>query len=123
MKKTSFNISKKDFCNALEQLKEANDLKDNVNHMIFTATKVETDFLSGYGMSVDHAGLVVHLLELLMHDTDDTVSWWCWEADFGRKEDFHIFINDEPIDTSTPEKLYDYLVEEASHKTQEDKHE
>lgn len=111
MKKTSFNISKEDFCNALEQLKEANDLKDNVNHMIFTATKVETDFLSGYGMSVDHADLVVHLLELLMHDTDDTISWWCWEADFGRKENFHIYIDDEPIDTSTPERLYDFLME------------
>jgi len=123
MKKTCFNISKEDFCNAIEQLREANDLKDNINHMIFTAKKVETDFLSGYGMTVDHAGLVVHLLSLLTHDTDDTISWWCWEANFGREEDFHIYIDDKPIDTSTPEKLYDYLVEEASHKTQEDKHE
>ena len=113
MKKTSFDITKKDFCDALTQLREANDLKENVNHMIFTATKVETDFLSGYGMSVDHAGLVVRLLELLTHDLDETISWWCWEADFGREEDFHIYINDEPIDTSTAEKLYDHLVDEA----------
>ena len=113
MKKTSFNISKKDFCKTLNQLRAANDLKDNVNKMIFTTTELETDFLSGYGMVVDHADLVVHLLSLLMHDTDETISWWCWEADFGREEDFHIYINDKPIDTSTPEKLYDYLVGEA----------
>lgn len=111
MTKTSSDITKEDFCKALHQLQAANDLKNNINHMIFSATDVESDFLSGYGMSVDHADLVVHLLELLMHDTDDVISWWCWEADFGRKENFHIYIDDEPIDTSTPEQLYNFLME------------
>ena len=120
-KKTiSFDITKEDFANALNQLRDAADLKNKVDNLIFTSVNIESDFLSGYGMCIDHEGLVVDLLEKLMHDEDGTISWWCWEADYGRDDTMKIFVNDQAIDVSTVDKLYDYLLNEANNKTVED---
>ena len=55
-------------------------------------------------------------------DDTDTLSWWLYECNYGR--DFKIGDledNGVKVDLTTPEKLYDYLVEcyEKMHKKKE----
>ena len=112
-------MSKEKFCDAINQLRAAHDLKERIDNMIFTEVDVESDFLSGYGMSIDHAGLVVELLEMIMED-DDLISWWCWEMNFGRDcEEDSFSINKKSIDVSTAEKLYDFLIDYVEGKYRE----
>ena len=106
-------FSKDDFCRIIHQLQAADDLRKKINNLIFTAVDVESDFLSGYGMTVDHAGLVIELLERVMKDEEDTIGWWIYESDYGRDENMHIYIDHEPVDLSDAAKLYDFLIQEA----------
>ena len=109
---TSFKLSKERFCDIIKQLQAASDLKDKIEHLIFSEVDVESDFLSGYGMSIDHAGLCVELLEMIMGDEDGTISWWIWEMDFGREcDEDSLSVGGKPIDVSTAEKLYNFLIE------------
>ena len=106
-----FDISKTTFSKILKQLMNANDLKNEVDDLIMEYAPEGHDFMSGSGLSIDHECAVVELLELLTHDDADDIGWWCWEANYGRRPDFTISINGQDVDLSTPEKLYDYLLD------------
>ena len=114
MTKISFRISKDDFCKIIRRMQAADDLKRKIDNLIFETVEVESDFLSGYGMCVDHSGLVVDCLEMLTYDYAHLISWWVWEADYGRDKDMKMYIDDDEPNLSTPELLYDYLLEDAN---------
>lgn len=107
-------ITKKEFVDIINRLKEADDFVEETNK---NAKKLKdaiiSDFYNASSLSISHEDIVVKLLkELFNLQDDDTLIWWLYDLDYGRdyKEgDFRDGDGNE-IDVSTPEKLYDYLV-------------
>ena len=51
----------------------------------------------------------------MFNDRGNWISWWLYEQDYGRSVRIDDVFNEEIgkfIDLTTPEKLYDYLIEE-----------
>lgn len=113
MMKISSNLNKMEFCDIINQLREATDLCNQIYKMFNKVQFIDRDFLDPYGLCINHENLVVRLLEKIMHDQDETISWWIYEADYGRDNTMHIYVDKKPIDLSSPELLYDFLMKEG----------
>lgn len=107
-------ITKKEFVEIINRLKETDELKNKINSLIRESTDcMITDFTEAGSLLICHEDIVVKLLENMFNDTD-TISWWLYDRDYGRKFKIgDIYYNDgyKP-DLTTAEKLYDYLLEE-----------
>lgn len=107
-------ISKKEFVEIIERLKNYNDLQDKIDDLFKNnIDNKEMDFMNAGSICIGHETIVVRLLENIFNDKD-TISWWLYECNYGR--DFSLGdleVNGVAIDISTAEKLYDYLIKEA----------
>ena len=109
-------IGKKEFVDIINKLKEVNDFVDNTND---NARKLHdaivSDLFNASSLMISHETIVVKLLENMFNlQDDDTLTWWLYEKDYGRKFKIGDFTVDEvDIDLTTPEKLYDYLIKEC----------
>lgn len=112
-------MDKDRFCKIINQLKASEEMCGRINEIIYEYSNVLcTDFVNGYTFDGFHSSIVVELLEEILGDKYETVSWWCWETNFGKgKDKFGV----EPIITldagteirlNTPEELYDFLIQE-----------
>ena len=106
-------ISKKEFIEIINKLKEVDAFVEQTNN---NAKKLHdaivSDFFNASSLMISHENIVVKLLENMFDDRDSMISWWLYENDYGRKFKMGSFsVNDVDIDLTTPEKLYDYLVE------------
>ena len=110
-------ITKEQFVTIINRLKETDEMVDKINNIIRNSTdSIISDFTNAGSIMICHEDIVLHLLEDIFNDTD-TISWWLYEKDYGR--DIRMKMWDEQgneIDVSTPEKLYDYLVESIDKK-------
>lgn len=105
-------ISKKEFIEIIEKLKEVNDFVNETNTKARKLNEaIISDFFNAMSLSISHENIVVELLENIFNDTD-ILSWWLYELDYGRKYEKGVFRdeNDIEIDISTAGKLYDYLI-------------
>ena len=106
-------ISKKEFVEIIERLKNYNDLQDKIDDLFKSnIDNKEMDFMNAGSICIGHETIVVNLLENIFNDKD-TISWWLYECNYGR--DFSLGdleVNGVEIDLSTAEKLYDYLIKE-----------
>ena len=109
-------ISKKEFVEIIDRLKETNDFVEKTND---NARKLQdairSDFMNAMSLSISHEEIVVELLENIFNDTEILV-WWLYELDYGRKFELGCIQEEKEgkivnIDVSTAEKLYDYLIE------------
>ncbi len=109
-------ISKEAFCDIINKLIKTNDFVNEVNKKAKELDNaIESDFFNASSLSISFESDVVYLLTLMFNDyeNDQILSWWLYEKDYGRREDIKIWDGESnEIDLSTPEKLYDYLVEE-----------
>lgn len=109
-------ISKEAFCNIINKLIKTNDFVNEVNTKARELDNaIESDFFNASSLSISFESDVVYLLGLMFNDyeNDHILSWWLYEKDYGRRKDIKIWNGESnEIDLSTPEKLYDYLVEE-----------
>lgn len=107
-------ITKKEFVEIIERLKNYNDLQDKIDDLFKSnIDNKEMDFMNAGSICIGHETIVVRLLENIFNDKD-TISWWLYECNYGR--DFSLGdleVNGVAIDLSTAEKLYDYLIKEA----------
>lgn len=107
-------ISKKEFVEIIERLKNYNDLQDKIDDLFKNnIDNKEMDFMNAGSICIGHETIVVRLLENIFNDKD-TISWWLYECNYGR--DFSLGdleVNGVAIDISTAEKIYDYLIKEA----------
>ena len=105
-------ITKEQFVTIINRLKETDEMVDKINNIIRNSTdSIISDFTNAGSIMICHEDIVLQLLENMFNNTD-TISWWLYEKDYGR--DIRMKMWDEKgneIDVSTPEKLYDYLVE------------
>ena len=56
---------------------------------------------------------VIKLLEYIFNDEEtEWISWWCWETNFGRDEEFGAIFDEDDniIRVDTAEQLYDFLI-------------
>lgn len=107
-------ISKKEFVEIIERLKNYNDLQDKIDDLFKSnIDNKEMDFMNAGSICIGHETIVVKLLENIFNDKD-TISWWLYECNYGR--DFslgNLEVDGIEIDLSTAEKLYDYLIKKA----------
>ena len=105
-------ISKEEFCEIIERLKETDDIVDKVNNIFNSSIDSKTsDFMNAASLMICHEDIVVKLLEKIFNDTQN-ISWWLYECNYGKSFKIGDLIdNDKEIDLTTPEKLYDYLIE------------
>ena len=102
------------FVKYINAIKAADKLQKDVDKLMRTAKdNIENDFMNGASLMINHEWIVVELLEEIMEDEYDTISWWIYETEFGTKQP-NIYERDTGkllhcLDT--PEKLYNYLEE------------
>lgn len=103
-------ITKEEFCKIIDRLQKSWDKQNQI-----------IDALGAVIDTGDVSDMVVDLLNKLMELESDElfgsdIGYFCWELDFGRKwtPDSIQDINGNPIDISTSEKLYDYLISDQS---------
>ena len=105
-------ISKQEFVNIINKLREVNDFVDETNN---NARKLNdaliSDFFNASSLSISHEIIVVDLLQHIFNDKY-TLGWWLFELDYGRKYTKGCFTEADgtEIDVSTAEKLYEYLI-------------
>lgn len=108
-------ITKEQFCNIIKRLRGYNDLQDKIQQLFRdNIDNQEMDFMNAGSICVGHETVVVQLLKNMFNNTD-TISWWLYEQDYGRTVSIDDVFDEEKgkfIDSTTPEKLYDYLVKE-----------
>ena len=106
------NLSKEEFVDIIERLREANDLVNKVDELFHNSREnLELDFCNGAGLQISHESIVVKLLEKLMEDQGDDIGYFIYELDYGREYEEGCITDQDGnnIDFSTAEKLYDYL--------------
>lgn len=96
-------IGWKKFSNCIEGIKRWSDTVDEL-YGKYNINLIEspTNFL------IDD---LVDMLELNLDDKYETISWWCWEVDFGRKNEYtKIKRKDGKVaNIDSVKKLWDYL--------------
>lgn len=103
-------ISKEHFVACLRVLQDADDMACRINKIVDEYRR--GDFINGYAFSNDNAETkLVETLELALGDVEHWISWWCFEADYGRDPDFSatVTFNGELYNLDSAEKLYDFL--------------
>lgn len=109
-------ITKKEFVEIIDRLRNYNDLKDKINDLFQDLIdNKEQDFCNAGSICIVHESIVIKLLENMFNDNNEisNISWWIYELDYGREYKKGCIIDKEgkAIDLSTSEKLYDYLIE------------
>lgn len=107
-------LSKQEFVKIIGRLQDADELVSKVNQLFRESREnVECDFCNGASLQISHESLVVDLLQKLMRDKYDNISYFIYELDYGKKYEEGAITNEEGIiDMSTPEALYNYLIKE-----------
>ena len=107
-------VSKEEFVEIINRLKETDEVVCKVNNIFDnTADSIMTCNLNATHLMICHEDIVVKLLEKIFND-EDVLTYWLYEKNYGRdykKDD--IIVNGKKIDLSTPEKLYDYLIQNS----------
>ena len=117
-KEFSTDISKEEFVEVLNRLRESSDLVRKVNGLFRDSRdNVECDFCNGAALQISHESTVVFLLRKLMKDAIDNIDYFIYELDYGRKYEPGMITDEDgrAIDLSTSEKLYDYLTGETNY--------
>lgn len=97
-------MNKDMFVNTINFIKELNTEANNFNDMLKV---VDSEFGGGY-IHNKSIHFLVELLKKLTNDSNDWISYYCWEIDFGDKyyEGCVTEADGTPIPLKTPEDLY-----------------
>ncbi|HAU85766.1 MAG TPA: hypothetical protein DCW90_09760 [Lachnospiraceae bacterium] len=101
-------ISKPEFMEILSYLQDMDECADKVNS-VYKSFGLRNDFMDASALiptkGVDY---IIQLLEKLMNDNDEWISWWVYETNFG-KFDCSFNYKDKERYMNTSGELYDYL--------------
>lgn len=108
-------MNKRRFVKIINALKSADELQDKINELMQTAKEnIKNDFMNAGGMMICHADIVIELLEEIVEDDYNTISWWLYDTKCGKSKP-EIY-DREGINViavlKTPEDLYEYLKNE-----------
>ena len=104
--RTANIIEKDDFVEIINHLKEIDDYQEGLNNYL------SKNGAEGYIYQPDNKVSVLILLKVMFDDEDDVISWFCCQSEYGKRGSDEYLTDDSgsPVDLSTPELLYDYLV-------------
>jgi hypothetical protein len=105
-------LSKKEFCDILERLRESRDLVNRVDALFrHSRENIENDFCNGASLQISHERTVIRLLKLIMDDDANWIEYFIYELDYGRKYEPGIILDEKSndIDISSSGKLYDFI--------------
>lgn len=105
-------LSKKEFVDVMNRLREASDLQEQVNKLFRNSRgNIENDFCNAAALQISHESSVVFLLKRIMRDQYDYIEYFIYELDYGRKYEAGMITDEDghDIDIHTPELLYDYI--------------
>ncbi|MBP5564957.1 MAG: hypothetical protein J6X45_04460 [Lachnospiraceae bacterium] len=106
-------MTKAEFCKILTKLKNVSDFENDIWKACYKySTENKTDvniFGTGLGLEAD----VIDLLSIIMNDKERDIEYFCYELDFGQAWQSGMITDKygKDIDLSTPEKLYDWIME------------
>ena len=106
------NITKEEFVEILNRLRDSSDLVRKVNNLFRNSRdNVECDFCNGAALQISHESAVVFLLRKLLNDAVEYIDYFIYELDYGRKYEPGMITGEDGknIDLDSAEKLYDYL--------------
>lgn len=114
-KKSECLLTKEEFCEYINFIKARIEAEYKINDL-FTEEFTDSIFMP-YGKCIDK---IVSLLSKIMRCEDidaygtTDIDYFIYELDFGKKWPEYSVYNEQgtPIPMSTPEELYDYLIEE-----------
>lgn len=111
-------ISKRRFIEIMEELEDMSTLNKRIDDILKSSKNDNINReLEFYGIIDATSPIVIELLEYLFDDNDEIISWWIYEAEFGKNAEIYSYDEkDEKIDLSTAGKFYDYLVNELSNR-------
>ena len=115
-KEFNTTISKEEFVEILNRLRDSSDLVDKVNELFRNSRdNVECDFCNGAALQISHESTVVLLLRKLLNDAFEDIDYFIYELDYGRTYEPGMITdeNGHDIDLSSAGKLYDYLTGEG----------
>ena len=100
-------ISKETFCKALSLIKQ----QETINHEFSLALDKVGDGHFVFGVHNKFYEALLMVLKESINDKYDYIEWWLYEA-----SDYKVWSNDEKKEwlLDTPEKLYDFIVNESS---------
>ena len=105
-------ITKQEFINIINHLKEVNQFVDEVNNKARKLRDyIESDFFNASSLSISFESDLVKLLENMFNT--ELIGWWLYDLNYGTKFKIGCIVEADGItkpDLSTAEKLYDYLV-------------
>ena len=104
-------ITKNKFCKIMNHFREQDNMAQELNQTFHNYNCM--DFRDG-AMFIDTESqdIIVDLLVEMFEDNEGAIPYWCYELEYGINHYLGCVTdeNDNPIDISTPEKLYDYVV-------------
>lgn len=106
-------VSKEKFVEIVNRLKQTDETVDTINEIFNNTIDSKTsDFMNAASLMICHEDIVVELLKIMFNDKD-TITWWLYELDYGKQytDGCITELDGTIIDLSTPEKLYDYLID------------
>ena len=100
------------FRQCLKEIEDLYTLNDDIAHKLFEYGQRHGDYCEFYYPT--NAATVVALLQILLHDKNDWISYWCFERDFGKRIDMGPITGEDgtiyPFETV--EQLWDLLAVE-----------
>lgn len=108
--KDSCPLTKEQFKDFLNYIKEQAEKQVKINR-VFTETFEDSVFYPYFG----YEAKMIELLEIIMRDTNNDISYFMYETNFGEVADkYFITLEDgaTEIHFYTPDDLYDYLINE-----------
>lgn len=105
-------ITKDHFVACINVLQEGDDMARRINRVVHEYNR--DDWINGYAFSDSPAETkLIETLELALGDKEHWISWWCFEADYGRDPGTkaEIKAGDKYYVLDSPHKLYDFLTE------------
>lgn len=93
------------FASYMEKIQDCNDWMDELYKLNINLFETPVDdILSNF----------VDFLAREMHDTNEWISWYCWETDFGRDKNMNqIEVDGETITIDNFKALYEFITEEG----------
>lgn len=104
-------LTKNEFVDIINKLRESGDLVKKVDALFRESREnIECDFCNGAGLQISHEPVVVNLLQKIMKDKGEDISYFIYELDYGRDyESSCVTDNNCIVDMGTPEALYELL--------------
>ena len=105
-------LTKEEFVDIITRLRESSDLVDKVDTLFRESREnVECDFCNTASLQISHETIVVNLLQKIMRDEAEDISYFIYELDYGRDyEPGCVTDGNGIVDMGTPEALYELLV-------------